>query len=124
MRLGSWPSTLSSEDDFVSRIPLNAHAPALNAVEAAAQRLGVQVLTVPVRRPEDLDGAFTMMVRERVPAWRGNCGSPSRRSAIGTVGFWPHASAGCSMNPGPGPAEDRRRGGRSRGDADAGEHTA
>src|ERR1700730_14891252 len=40
--------------------------PALHAVEAAAQRLGVQVLTVPVRRPEDLDGAFTMMARERV----------------------------------------------------------
>jgi putative ABC transport system substrate-binding protein len=32
--------------------------PALYAAAAAAQRLGVQVLTVPVRRPEDLDGAF------------------------------------------------------------------
>jgi putative ABC transport system substrate-binding protein len=40
--------------------------PALRAVEAAAQRLGVQVLTVPVRRPADLDGAFAMMARERV----------------------------------------------------------
>jgi putative ABC transport system substrate-binding protein len=40
--------------------------PALHAVEAAAQRLGVQVLTVPVRTPEDLDGAFAMMVQERV----------------------------------------------------------
>jgi putative tryptophan/tyrosine transport system substrate-binding protein len=40
--------------------------PALHAVEASAQRLGLQVLTVPVRRPEDLDGAFAMMVRERV----------------------------------------------------------
>ncbi len=67
--------------------------PALHAVEAPAQRLGVQVLTVPVRRPEDLDGAVTMMVRERVTAWRGNCGSPSRRSAIGTVGFWPRRAA-------------------------------
>src|SRR5438477_7934225 len=40
--------------------------PALHAVEATAQRLGVQVLTVPVRRPEDLDGAFAMMAREHV----------------------------------------------------------
>jgi putative ABC transport system substrate-binding protein len=43
-----------------------SHSPALHAIEATAQRLGVQVLTVPVRTPEDLDGAFAMMVRERV----------------------------------------------------------
>jgi putative ABC transport system substrate-binding protein len=43
-----------------------SHRPAMHAVEATAQRLGVQVLTVPVRTPEDLDGAFAMMVRERV----------------------------------------------------------
>jgi ABC-type uncharacterized transport system substrate-binding protein len=41
-------------------------SPALHAVEAAAQRLGVQVFTVPVRRAEDLDGAFATMARERV----------------------------------------------------------
>jgi putative ABC transport system substrate-binding protein len=40
--------------------------PALQAVEATGQRLGVQVLTVPVRRSEDLDGAFATMARERV----------------------------------------------------------
>jgi len=40
--------------------------PALHAAEAAAQGLGVQVLTVPVRTREDFDGAFAMMVRERV----------------------------------------------------------
>ena len=40
--------------------------PALHAAEAAAQRLGVQVLPVPVRTREDLDEAFAMMVRERV----------------------------------------------------------
>ena len=40
--------------------------PALHAVEAAAERLGVQVVTVPVRTREDLDWAFTTMVRERV----------------------------------------------------------
>ena len=43
-----------------------SHRPAMHAVEATAQRLGVQVLKVPVRTPGDLDGAFVMMVRERV----------------------------------------------------------
>jgi len=43
-----------------------SHRPASHAVEAAAQQLGLQVLTVPVRTPEDLDGAFAMMARERV----------------------------------------------------------
>ena len=43
-----------------------SHRPAGHAVEAAAQQLGVQVLTVPVRTPEDLDGAFALMARERV----------------------------------------------------------
>jgi putative tryptophan/tyrosine transport system substrate-binding protein len=43
--------------------------PALHAVEAAAHRLGVQVLTVSVRTPENLDGAFTMMARERVSGY-------------------------------------------------------
>jgi putative ABC transport system substrate-binding protein len=43
-----------------------SHRPAMHTVEATAQRLGIQVLTVPVRTPEDLDGAFAMMVRERV----------------------------------------------------------
>jgi len=43
-----------------------SHRPALHTVEVTAQRLGIQVLTLPVRTPEDLDGAFAMMVRERV----------------------------------------------------------
>jgi len=43
-----------------------SHRPASHAVEAAAQQLGVQVLTVPVRAPADLDGAFALMARERV----------------------------------------------------------
>jgi len=43
-----------------------SHVPALHAVEAAAQKLGVQVLTVPVRTAEDLDRAFATMARERV----------------------------------------------------------
>jgi len=43
-----------------------SHRPALHALEAAAPKSGVQVLTVPVRTPEALDGAFAMMARERV----------------------------------------------------------
>ena len=43
-----------------------SHRAASHAVEAAAQQLGLQVLTVPVRTPEDLHGAFAMMARERV----------------------------------------------------------
>ncbi len=43
-----------------------SHRPASDAIEAAAQQLGIQVLAVPVRTPEDLDGAFAMMTRERV----------------------------------------------------------
>ena len=43
-----------------------SHRPASHAVAAAAQRLGIQIVTVPVRTSEDLDGAFAMMARERV----------------------------------------------------------
>jgi putative ABC transport system substrate-binding protein len=43
-----------------------SHRPASHALEAAAKQLRVQVVTVPVRTPEDLDGAFAMMTRERV----------------------------------------------------------
>ena len=43
-----------------------SHRPALKAIETTAQKLGVQILTVSVRVPEDLDGAFAMMTRERV----------------------------------------------------------
>jgi putative ABC transport system substrate-binding protein len=43
-----------------------SHRPAAQALEATAPTLGVQLLTVPVQRPEDLDGAFAMMARERV----------------------------------------------------------
>ena len=40
--------------------------PAFRAAEVAAQRLGVQALTAPVRQRDDLDGAFAMMERERL----------------------------------------------------------
>jgi ABC-type uncharacterized transport system substrate-binding protein len=43
-----------------------SHRPAADALEAAAPKLGVQLLTVPVRTPEDLNGAFATMARERV----------------------------------------------------------
>jgi putative tryptophan/tyrosine transport system substrate-binding protein len=43
-----------------------SHRPAADALEAAAPKLGVQLFTMPVRTPEDLDAAFSMMARERV----------------------------------------------------------
>jgi putative ABC transport system substrate-binding protein len=43
-----------------------SHRPASQALEAGAQQLGVHLLAVPVRNPEDLDGAFGRMARERV----------------------------------------------------------
>jgi putative ABC transport system substrate-binding protein len=43
-----------------------SHSPAAQALAAAAPRLGVQLVEVRVRAPEDLDAAFNMMVRERV----------------------------------------------------------
>ena len=56
-----------------------SHRPASHGVDAAAQRLGVQVLKVPVRTAEDLDGAFTMMARERVDGFLA-VASPLTRS--------------------------------------------
>jgi putative tryptophan/tyrosine transport system substrate-binding protein len=43
-----------------------SHPPALRAVKAAAERLSVQLVMLPVRTVEDFDGAFSMMARERV----------------------------------------------------------
>ena len=43
-----------------------SHRPAARALEAAAPKLGVQLLTVPVRTPDDLHGAFATMARDRV----------------------------------------------------------
>src|SRR5262245_51776477 len=43
-----------------------SHRSALQALETAGQTLGVQLQLVPVRTVEDIDGAFALMVRERV----------------------------------------------------------
>ena len=43
-----------------------SHRPALQAVETAGEKLGVQLLMVPARTVEDFDGAFATMSRERV----------------------------------------------------------
>ena len=43
-----------------------SHRPAAQALEGAAPKLGLQVVAVPVRAPEDLDAAFNTMARERV----------------------------------------------------------
>jgi putative ABC transport system substrate-binding protein len=43
-----------------------SHQPALEAVEAAGAKLGVQLLTIPLGKVEDFDQAFSLMRRERV----------------------------------------------------------
>jgi putative ABC transport system substrate-binding protein len=43
-----------------------SHRPAMQAVEAAGEKLRVQLLMVPARTIEDFDGAFATMTRERV----------------------------------------------------------
>src|SRR5262249_43589420 len=42
-----------------------SHRPAVQAVEAAGEKLGVQLLMLPVRTVEDFDRAFLTMTRER-----------------------------------------------------------
>src|SRR5215471_13637436 len=43
-----------------------SHRPAMQAVEAAGEKLGVQLLQVPARTVGDFGGAFATMTRERV----------------------------------------------------------
>jgi putative ABC transport system substrate-binding protein len=43
-----------------------SHRPALQAVETAGARLGVQLVMMPVRTGEDFEGAFSTMSREQV----------------------------------------------------------
>ena len=45
-----------------------SHGPALKAIEAAAPALGVRVQSLAVRAPEDFEGAFAVMARERAEA--------------------------------------------------------
>jgi putative ABC transport system substrate-binding protein len=61
-----------------------SHRPALHALEAAAPKLGVQLLTVPVRTPADLDGVFAMMARERVNGFLF-VASPLSRSQLALI---------------------------------------
>jgi putative tryptophan/tyrosine transport system substrate-binding protein len=42
--------------------------PAMKAVDAAGQRLGLQLVKVPAQADEDFDGAFAIMARERLEA--------------------------------------------------------
>jgi putative tryptophan/tyrosine transport system substrate-binding protein len=43
-----------------------SHRPAVQAVETAGEKLGVQLVTVPARTVEDFEGAFSTMSREHV----------------------------------------------------------
>ena len=56
-----------------------SHRPAWQALEAAAPRLGVQLLSVPVKTPDDLEGAFATMTRERANGFLA-VGSPLTRA--------------------------------------------
>jgi putative ABC transport system substrate-binding protein len=47
---------------------ISAHVPGLRDVETVAQRQGVQVRTVVLRTPEEIDAAFETLQRERVEA--------------------------------------------------------
>jgi putative tryptophan/tyrosine transport system substrate-binding protein len=52
-----------------------SHPPALQAVEAAGQKLGVKLLMAPVRTVEDFEGGFATMTRERASGFLA-IGSP------------------------------------------------
>jgi putative ABC transport system substrate-binding protein len=56
-----------------------SHAAAMEALNTAAQALGLQVFPVLVRGPEDLEAAFALMVRERVDGFLA-VASPLTRS--------------------------------------------
>jgi putative ABC transport system substrate-binding protein len=43
-----------------------SHRPALEALQAASKKLGVQLLMLPARTGEDFEGAFSTMAREHV----------------------------------------------------------
>ena len=46
-----------------------SHPPAVQALEAAGQRLGLQLIMAPAQTVEDFDGAFELMARERAGAF-------------------------------------------------------
>jgi len=46
-----------------------SHRPALQAVQTAGQKLGVQLQLIPVRTSEDVDEAFATMAREHVASY-------------------------------------------------------
>lgn len=56
-----------------------SHRPAWQALESAAPRLGVQLLSLAVKTPEDLERAFATMTRERASGFLA-VGSPLSRA--------------------------------------------
>ena len=44
------------------------HGPSLKSIEAAAQTLMLKLLPVPVRKPDEIEGAFSVLARQRVQA--------------------------------------------------------
>jgi putative ABC transport system substrate-binding protein len=64
-----------------------SHRPALQAVETAGEKLGVQFVMVPARTVEDFEGAFATMSREHV----GGFSTCRRRSRFPTARAWPNS---------------------------------
>jgi ABC-type uncharacterized transport system substrate-binding protein len=48
-----------------------SHRPALEALQAASKKLGVQLLMLPARTAEDFEGAFSTMAREDIRIFLG-----------------------------------------------------
>jgi putative ABC transport system substrate-binding protein len=44
------------------------HGPSLKSIEAAAQTLTVRLFPVPVRKPDEIEGAFSLLAQQRVQA--------------------------------------------------------
>ena len=69
-----------------------SHRPAAEALEAAASKLGVQLVAVSVRTPKDLDAAFNTMTRERVTGFVAVSSPLTRteRARLGELGLQHH----------------------------------
>ena len=66
-----------------------SHAPALKAVDIAGEKLGIDLIKIPLRTAEDLESAFSTMTRERVDGFLA-LGSPlfvSHRARVAELGL-------------------------------------
>jgi putative ABC transport system substrate-binding protein len=70
-----------------------SHAPALKAIDTAGEKLGLQLIKIPLRTTEDFESAFSTMTRERVDGFV----ALGRRSQLSRPWPWPnlHLSTDC-----------------------------